>query len=166
MTYAKEWYYKNRKKHLQNCKKYYLEDKEKYKKQTIKWQKENPEATKEIRQKSYLKNKEKANKRSRTYTLKRRIQVLEVYGGKNPKCKHCGCNEIKLLHLDHIKNDGKQEREKLGLLGAGFYGWLIKNNYPNKKKYQILCKNCNWIKHVNNLKTKEYGSKYTKRKKN
>lgn len=165
MTKARDYYRKNRERHLEFCKKYYLQDKEVHKKKSIKWQKDHPEAVKEIRQKTYQKNKEKTNARSRAYTLKRRIQVLQAYGGENPRCKICECKEIKLLHLDHIKNDGKQEREKLGLSGAGFYGWLIKNNYPNKKKYQILCKNCNWIKHVNNLKTKEYGKKYSKRKK-
>lgn len=165
MTYSQEYYRKNKERHLKFCKKYYLEDKENHKKRSVKWQKDHPEAVKEMRKRTYLKNKEKANARSRAYTLRRRIQVLEAYGGKSPKCKICKCKEVKLLHLDHIYNDGAKDRKEIGKLGAGFYGWLIKNNYPNKDRFQILCKNCNWLKHTNNLKTKKYGEKYSKRKK-
>ena len=149
MTYAQDWYRKNREKHLQNCKKYYLEDKEGHKEKTKKWQKENRDAQRKIRMRTYYKNKEVENTRSRNYTLRRRIQVLKAYGGETPKCSNCSVTEIRVLELDHINNDGSQERKSVGKLGAGFYGYLIKNNYPNKDRYQILCKNCNYLKYLN-----------------
>lgn len=148
MTYSQSYYQKNKDK----WKKYSgwsKENKERCNRNTKNWRDNNLEKAREIRRKTYLKNKDVENERSRNYTLRRRIQVLKVYGGENPKCKQCECSEVRILELDHINNDGKQERSELGLVGAGFYGWLIKNNYPNKDKYQILCKNCNYLKYLN-----------------
>ncbi len=152
MTYSKDWYQKNKELHKQNCKKYYIEDKEEHKKRSVKWQKDNPEKQREIRRKTYQKNKERENKRSREYTLRRRVQVLKAYGGQTPSCSKCKETEVRVLELDHIHNDGKKERNELKKLGSGFYGHLIKNNYPNKKRYQILCKNCNYLKYLETKK--------------
>ena len=74
---------------------------------------------------------------------KLRRKILEHYGETPPKCSKCQCDIYKVLDLDHIKNDGKEERKRFhGNLAL--YKYIIKNNYP--KKYQVLCKNCNWLK--------------------
>ena len=68
-----------------------------------------------------------------------------MYGGENSQCVCCGERESIFLAIDHIYNNGAEERKKLknvGITGgAAFYFWLRKNGYP--KGYQVLCYNCN-----------------------
>ncbi len=60
--------------------------------------------------------------------------------------------DIRALEIDHIGDDGQDERKKLGKVGSGwlFYDWLIKHNFP--KGYQVLCASCNRIKQIEHLK--------------
>ena len=90
-----------------------------------------------------------SKKRRRKHWHKIRERVLKHYGGENPKYKNCGFNKIECLDIDHINNDGAKQRKKIKGTSA-FYRWLINNNFP--KGYQLLCKNCNWLKY---LKSKE-----------
>ena len=71
--------------------------------------------------------------------------VVAAYGGK---CACCGVSEISFLCVDHIKRDGSKERKRLGTSGAGpaFYRRLKKLGYP--KRYQVLCMNCNFSRHL------------------
>jgi hypothetical protein len=46
--------------------------------------------------------------------------------------------------MDHINNDGAEQRRKLGQLNL--VHWVIKNNFPDG--FQILCRNCNWLKEL------------------
>src|SRR3990167_4175518 len=46
-----------------------------------------------------------------------RMECLNAYGGKKPKCICCGEDEIKFLAIDHMKGGGnkhKQERKQKG----------------------------------------------------
>ena len=82
-------------------------------------------------------------------TLARRAykrKVLEYYGDE---CKCCSFNDIRALQIDHIYNNGAEERKSLGgqkFSGWKFYKYLIDNNYPDG--YQTLCANCNMIKQL------------------
>lgn len=116
-AYAKNWF-----------KKAYLKNPKKYKKKSKSWGLKNPKRKKEI---------------DKRHKLKLRIEVLEHYGGKNPRCACCGEGEIKFLSIDHIRGNGNKHRGKVGR-GNAFYYWLKRNNYP--KGYQILCHNCNLAK--------------------
>ena len=72
-------------------------------------------------------------------------EIFQHYSDSLPKCKKCGYNNIMCLDIDHINNKGGEQRKKLNLhSGQQFYQWLKKNNFP--KGYQVLCKNCNWLK--------------------
>ena len=81
--------------------------------------------------------------------IRRRVakqKVLDHYGAV---CKHCGFDNILALQIDHIHNDGAEERKALGnknFSGWRFYEHLIQNNYP--EGYQTLCANCNMIKEL------------------
>jgi hypothetical protein len=68
-------------------------------------------------------------------------ETIKEYGGK---CFCCGESSIIFLTIDHIHNNGSEERKRLKLRGAGiwFYEWLKKKNWP-KEDYQIACFNCN-----------------------
>lgn len=60
---------------------------------------------------------------------------------------------MRALQLDHINDNGSQERKDLGsqkFSGVKFYEYLIKQGLPDG--YQILCANCNNIKQWNKNK--------------
>lgn len=141
--YTKEWYQR----YKDSYAKYYKKNIEKLCARSRKWHKDHPKERRIIRMRTYWKNKEVENEKSRAYTFKRKLLVLHAYGGKHPKCKRCPVDDVRLLELDHIYNDGAKHRREVKAIGAGFYGWIIRNNYPNKKRYQILCKNCNHLKY-------------------
>ena len=85
----------------------------------------------------------KSYARERTKNL--RYQVLSHYSkSEQPYCIKCGFNDIRALNLDHINNDGAQERKLRKAQTLLLY--LISNNYPNG--YQVLCSNCNQIKEM------------------
>jgi hypothetical protein len=72
-----------------------------------------------------------------------REQVIAVYGGK---CLACGESHPAFLSVDHINNDGAYHRQIAGR-GHRLYQWLQKNGFP-QDGFQLLCSNCNWLKHV------------------
>ena len=76
-----------------------------------------------------------------------RTQVFEAYGGY--KCNCCGETERMFLSIDHINNDGAEERRsgKYNGGGSAFYNWLRKSKFP--QGYQVLCMNCQVGKHRN-----------------
>lgn len=84
---------------------------------------------------------------NKTQRRKYKNLVLEHYGNV---CANCGFPDIRALQLDHINNDGAEERLSIGgsrkFSGWRFYKWVIDNNYPDR--YQILCANCNMIKEL------------------
>lgn len=75
--------------------------------------------------------------------MKIKVEALQHYG--ELECNCCGEKEVKFLGIDHLDNDGKEERKITGG-GHAFYRWLKTNNYP-KRNYQVLCQNCNCAKY-------------------
>lgn len=72
-----------------------------------------------------------------------RIQFLEAYGGK---CHCCGEADPRFLTLDHVQDDGNEERQIYSC--QQIYMLAKKQGYP-KDKYQIACCNCNFGKSTN-----------------
>lgn len=81
----------------------------------------------------------------RKYREKLRLEILTHYGGSPPRCACCGTDDVRVLAVDHINNDGAKHRKITGA-GTGFYLWLKRNGFP--KGFQVLCMNCNWIKRL------------------
>jgi hypothetical protein len=79
------------------------------------------------------------NAKSRRLLLK--METLKRYGGC---CQHCGFDDFRALQLDHINDNGAEERRNLPGGGWQFYHFLKKNGFP--EGYQTLCANCNTIK--------------------
>lgn len=75
-----------------------------------------------------------------------RDAVFSAYGGY--VCACCGEKEQSFLTLDHIHNNGANDRQRLAgkRTAAGFqtYTKLVKLGFP--PGYQVLCMNCNWGK--------------------
>lgn len=70
--------------------------------------------------------------------------VFEHYGGWHCAC--CGEDERAFLTIDHMNNDGAEDRRNGLGAGSKFYQWLFANDMPDG--FQVLCRNCNWGKHV------------------
>lgn len=75
-------------------------------------------------------------------------KVYKYYGGK---CITCNEDDLDVLHLDHINNDGHLERDNKGRRKSINYSTILKwiiNTDKKLKKYQILCANCNQKKRL------------------
>ena len=91
----------------------------------------------------YIARKEIIREQQREYNLAKKMRIIEAYGGK---CVCCGESILEFLTIDHIHNDGAQERKETKRdSGEKLYRWLIQNNFP-KDNYQLLCYNCNCAK--------------------
>lgn len=90
------------------------------------------------------KNRERLREDNRLRRLALKDEALDRYGRI---CARCGFSNILALQIDHVNDNGAEERQALGGRGnAGwnFYRWLKKNGWP--EGYQTLCANCNTIK--------------------
>lgn len=74
----------------------------------------------------------------KTHLFKLKIHIINEYGGK---CICCGENNPLFLTIDHINNNGAEERKSKKYNQDKFYNLLISNNFPNQ--YRLLCYNCN-----------------------
>jgi len=81
------------------------------------------------------------------YSRVLKTKVISHYGGK---CACCGEGRIQFLTIDHVNNDGAEHRKQISSCkgGSRFYQWLIKNNFPEEPKLQLLCWNCNLAKKI------------------
>lgn len=96
--------------------------------------------------------------------LKLRMEVLLHYAPNGKlKCANCGYNDIRALELDHINGNGNIHRRKLapGNKGGGRTIYLDIKRHGFPPEYQVLCRNCNWIKHIENIKDKNGNSHET-----
>jgi len=88
--------------------------------------------------------KERYNASKYIYREKLKIDIVEHYG--KGECLWCGIKDIDVLCIDHINDDGAEDRKKRGISGrvsAGInaYEALKRDGYP--EGYQVLCANCN-----------------------
>lgn len=86
------------------------------------------------------------NKRKRERNKK---EVFVHYGGA---CSICGVNDMDILTIDHIDQNGSEHKKENNYVGKGsngFYRWLRRNGFP--EGFRTLCFNCN-IKAYSNFK--------------
>ena len=111
----------------------YQRNKEQYKKNSSIYRKENKEKV----------NALNARWRSEFWPSLRK-ELIKEYGGR---CACCGETEPLFLDLDHIKNNGAEDRKKRGN-NQRLMVFLKRNNWP-KEDYQLLCCNCHHGRHRN-----------------
>lgn len=73
----------------------------------------------------------------------------KVFAHFGAKCACCGEQEYQFLTLDHVNNDGADHRRQLSGRGAGtdsVYRELVKTEFAEADRFQILCYNCNCAK--------------------
>lgn len=87
------------------------------------------------------------NKLCKSHYDRSKLKVLEHYGNK---CYCCGEDTLLFLTVDHINNDGHEEKWPNGtrITGRHLYSKLVSRGFP--PTYQILCANCNHGKRMNN----------------
>ena len=90
----------------------------------------------------------KEHSRQRNIKTARRLSCLSHYSKGQNKCSKCGKNDIEILCLNHINNDGNIHRKSLSkgknIGGFNLYRWIIKNNSP--PMFDVLHLNCNILK--------------------
>ena len=87
-----------------------------------------------------------ACRRSRDWLVKLNLEMIHAYGNK---CRGCGESDPNALTLDHIFNDGAQERRELrasptsrsGSTNIRIMRKLKKLGWP-QDRYQLLCASC------------------------
>lgn len=81
---------------------------------------------------------------------KLKVDTFNTYGGA--RCSCCGETELWILCLDHVNNDGWEERQRLSNTGGyKFYRYLKSLGYPDKDRYRVLCANCNFSIYANGV---------------
>lgn len=77
---------------------------------------------------------------------KRNAFKEELYERLGGKCACCDEKEIMFLSIDHINNDGNVHRKEIG---RNIIAWFQQISPDIPEGFQLLCRNCNWGKHIN-----------------
>lgn len=109
------------------------------------WRLSHPEQTIKTKHICYMRRKDEISSASKKYHHKIRKQLYEILGGA--KCNNCGFDIIEALQFDHINGGGTNERKRFGK-SLYMYRFYINNPVLAKQKLQVLCANCNFIKHL------------------
>ena len=107
------------------------------------WRKKNPLKRKATRDRWRARHPDLVRKHAKDGRLRKRLRVLNHYGGLPPKCNCCGEGQIEFLVLDHIHNDGAEHRRSIQ---GDMFTWIINSGFPDG--FQILCANCNTAKAI------------------
>lgn len=109
------------------------------------WMARNPEKTKA----AHLRNRKNNPGTQQKYVLRIKAEVLGHYGpGGRAECSWKGCtvDDIDMLSLDHVDNDGAKDRKLRGSGGIRIYLRVKREGYPGG--YQTLCHNHQWKKEI------------------
>jgi len=71
------------------------------------------------------------------------------------ECVLCGYSDIRALQFDHINGGGRKE-QRIYNDRATMVLFYVKNPELAKKKLQVLCANCNWIKRNDKKEFNQY----------
>jgi hypothetical protein len=75
---------------------------------------------------------------------KLKLETIKAYGGK---CVDCGNDNLGHLQFDHIDGGGRRHLESIRF---NISRWARANNFPST--IQLLCANCNYLKHLRNIR--------------
>lgn len=87
-------------------------------------------------------NRGRHNETLRASYLARKSESVRRYGGKCP----CGESNLAFLVIDHINDDGADDRRLWRNKVSDIHRFLKKNEYP--PGYQVLCGSCNLQKEI------------------
>ena len=88
---------------------------------------------------------------AKKYKDQREVNKKELHRLLGGKCKGCGENDPMYFQIDHVYNDGHIENPVIK--SGGSLGSIELRHYlrdpDRKKRYQLLCANCNQAKKLN-----------------
>src|ERR1700678_122970 len=87
---------------------YYLAHKEQITEKNNRWRKAHPESHQKSQKKWLKTHYEQALLYSREHQKEIRLKVIDLLGGA--KCVYCGCNDIRVLEINHKNGGGWKER--------------------------------------------------------
>jgi len=129
------------------------------------YREKNKEKTKLYRKEYYQKNRETLNQKSRSYAQKNTTSIKEyhkeyyekirtgVLSKIDPamKCAMCGCDDTRLLEVNHIKGGGKKEQQTFkedNHRSSQNIIMLIHKDKKDTEDLNLLCRVCNSIDHL------------------
>lgn len=124
-----------------------------------KWRIDNPERWLEINRAGNKKWRSEHHRNyiesKRKYYHGMRLKVQEFFGNK---CAECGNTDHRVLQLDHIKGGGERERKNNKRFVRAEYRYKLIQDNPEemRRRFQLLCANCNWIKRWENHEVAQY----------
>ena len=95
--------------------------------------------------KEWVKQNKKAKHDKDESLLKKRVFFL-VSGGPNAKCARCGCDDWRLLEVNH-KNGGGLREHEAGRYARAFYHDIMQRR-RGTEDLEILCRPCNAIHYL------------------
>jgi hypothetical protein len=93
-----------------------------------------------------IRNKKYSKRRDSLRKINNKNRKIKLYSILDPICVICGEKNPNFLTLDHLHNNGAEERKNHG---DDMSWWFKKLGWPEdyiKENYQILCYNCNCSK--------------------
>src|SRR2546427_4881046 len=100
-----------------------------------------------IRRIHFMKSSRRQKRSLDAFNPELRMNLIQILG--NNKCVRCGFGDLRALQLDHIKSDGKRDRMRFKNNNLMYFYYYDHLNEA-KRKLQVLCANCNWIKRSTN----------------
>jgi hypothetical protein len=154
--YNKKSYIKHKETRCAHSKEYRTENREKVLEKSTEHYHSNKEYYKQRNRESYLRNRLRRSIESQQQRAFIKETIMKHYSNGDIKCVECDINDIDMLTLDHINNNGAEHKREIGshrkdCKGIGMYGWIVKNDFP--KGFQVLCWNHNIKKGL--IKTRE-----------
>ena len=142
-------YYRNNKEDIQKKAKIWRDEHKKENSERIKnWRKKNPDKVNRNALRYYKKEATKV-----------KVEIYKLLGGQcvNPYNLNHGefLTDIRCLQIDHVKGNGRQERERFSNY-TEMTKYILKEIKAGSKDYQLLCSNCNWIKRHKNKESPHY----------
>lgn len=118
-------------------------DKQQMKIQHKRWLNKNPKYMLNYHHNWRMNNKASIKESRLKYKSKLKEDIFNILGGK--RCVRCGFTDERALQIDHINGRGNAERKNFNR-PAVMRAYYRQHPEEAKKKLQVLCANCNWIK--------------------
>ena len=135
--YSKQWKNNNK----EHCAEYSKEYKKKYNKELKEYSKKYSREHRDCLREKTREWRSKNRDRVAMWGKKKRMEVLNIVSNNNIVCDRCGCNDIRLLEINH-KNGGGSKETKRGKSIYKFYAEII-NGKRKTNDLELLCKVCN-----------------------
>lgn len=140
---TREYYITHREAILAREKRRYLKKKDSILARTKLYAKAHADQIREKKKQYVEEHREELNEKKRQRVAWLKSEAYRILG--NICCK-CGFKDIRAIQVDHINGGGGRDLKNHGL--HGIYREIVFNTEEAKKKYQLLCANCNVIKAV------------------